>query len=86
MIDGFEMVAKRFAANGNAVLDHFRRLTQGEGIALDRVGRVGEFDVVVFLELHQGSHRQRAQAVELRLLLPDRVDESFKHRRQIAYY
>jgi hypothetical protein len=33
MIDGFEMVAKRFAANRNTVLNDFRRFTQCEGIS-----------------------------------------------------
>ena len=80
MIDGFEMVAKRFAANRDAVLDDLRRLAQREGVSLDRVGRVGQFNVVMLLELRQGSPRQRTHAVEPRLLLFDTGNKSRKHR------
>ena len=85
MIDGFEMVTKRFAPNRNAVLDDLRRLTQREGVSLDSVGRVGQFNVVVLLQLRQGSHGERAHAVEPRFLLFDTVDKGRKHRRYVAH-
>ena len=85
MIDGLEMVAERFATHGNAVLDDFRRFAQREGVPLDGVRRVGEINIVVLLELRQGSRRQRAQAVELRLLLFNLADKSLKHGFSVAY-
>ncbi len=51
MINRFEVVAQRFAADGNAMFDHFRRLTQREGISLDRIGRESQIDIVMFLQL-----------------------------------
>jgi hypothetical protein len=81
MIDGFEMVAERFAADRDAMLDDFRRLSQREGVSLDRVGRIGQFNVKIFLKLRQGSRRQRAQPIKLRFLLRDVADERFEHGR-----
>ena len=54
MVDGFEVLAERFTADRNAVLDDFRGLAEAERVPLDRVGRVGQLDVVTFLQLRQG--------------------------------
>jgi hypothetical protein len=54
MVDGFEVLAERFTADRNAVLDDFRGLAEAERVSLDRVGRVGQLDVVTFLQLRQG--------------------------------
>jgi hypothetical protein len=79
MVDGFEMIAQRLAGDGNAVLDDFGGLAKGERVSLDRVGRVSQLDVVVFLELRQGGPRRRAQPIELRLFLFNIVDEGRQH-------
>jgi hypothetical protein len=44
--DRFEMILERLAADGDPVLDHHPRFGGGQRIALDRVRRVGQFDVV----------------------------------------
>ncbi len=54
MVDRFEMIAERFAAHGNAVLDDLGGLAKGERVSFDRVGRVGQLDVIMFLKLRQG--------------------------------
>jgi hypothetical protein len=86
MIDGFEVVAQRLAADGNAMLDDLGRFAKREGVSLDRVRRVGQFDVVVFLKLRQGGRGDRAQPVELRLLLSDTGDQGREHRRCVSHY
>lgn len=57
MVHSFEMIAKRFTAHGNAVFDDFRRFAQRESVSLDGVGRIGEVNVIMLLELRQGGRR-----------------------------
>ena len=76
MIDGFEMIAERFAAHGNAVFDDFRRFAQREGVPLDGVGRIGEINVVVLLELRQAADdngRRRSSRASFSSIPPARA-------------
>jgi hypothetical protein len=52
-VDRVEMIAQGLATGGDAVFDDFRRLTQGEGVALDGVGSVRQVNVVRFLQGEQ---------------------------------
>lgn len=53
MIDSFEVVAQRLAADGDAMLDEFRGFAQRQRVAFDSVGSVGQIDVVGFLQREQ---------------------------------
>ena len=59
MVDGFEVVTKRFAADRNAVFDHFRRLASRKLVSLDRIGCVGQLDVEETLKTREGFGRER---------------------------
>ena len=78
MIDGFEMLAEGFAANRDAVLDHFGGFTQRQGIPLDRVRCIGQFKIMDMLKVAQSSGRKRTEPIELRLLLRD-LFQKFVH-------
>ena len=60
MIDGFEMVAQRFAADGDPVLDDLGRFAKRERVSLDGVRGIGQLDVIMLLQLREGGGRQRA--------------------------
>ena len=79
VIDRLKVFAQRFAADGDAVFDHFRRLTVGKRVSFDGVRGVGQLDVVIFLELRERVTRQRAQSVQLLLLLLDTCDKGRNH-------
>src|SRR5450755_2854555 len=53
MIDRLEMIAQRLAADCDAVLDDLGRLAARERVSLNGVRRVGQLDVVIFLELRE---------------------------------
>ncbi len=84
VIHGFEVISERLAADSDAVFDDLCRFAKRKGIPFDRVGRVGEFDVVVFLQLPQSRRRERAQPVELFLLVFDTNDERGEHAESVA--
>jgi hypothetical protein len=75
VIDGFKVIFERLAANGDAFLNNKRRLGSAQGVALDRVRRVGQFEVLRMLEIGQPAGRARA-AIEFGLLGDDRVNVS----------
>ena len=51
VVDCFEMIPQRFTGNGDALLDHHRGFRRRQGIPFDRVGCVGEFDIVGLFEV-----------------------------------
>ena len=68
VIDRFEMIFQRLAADCNAVLDHDPRFGGGQRVALDRVRRVGQLDVIRPVEVLEAVRRLRPKPVELSLL------------------
>lgn len=75
VIDGFEVVLERLAADGDALLDNKRRLDGGEGVPLDGVRCVGEFEVLAVFEVGQPAGGGRPQPVKLGLLLRDALQK-----------
>ena len=67
VIDCFEMILQRFAANGDAVLDHHPRFGGSQRVAFDRVRRVGQFDVVGPVEVVEAVRGLRPEPVKLGL-------------------
>ena len=51
MIEGLQVILEWLSAYGNSLLDNKRGLNRAEGVPLDGVRRVGDFHVVVVLEL-----------------------------------
>jgi hypothetical protein len=65
VIDRFEMIFQRLAADCNAVLDHHPRFGGGQRVALDRIRRVGQLDIVRLVEVFEAVRRLRPEPVEL---------------------
>ena len=64
VIDGFEVITQRLAADRDAMLDDLGRLSQGGRVPLDGIRRVGQFDIIVLLDLCQCRRRERPERVE----------------------
>ena len=75
MVDRLEVILKRLAATGDALFDDQRRLGRTERVPLDRVRRIGQFEIVVVLEIAQPVGCQRAEPVELGLFCRDLLQE-----------
>src|SRR5262245_53428380 len=63
MVQRFEMNLKRFSGDRNALFDNQRCLDGAQCVALNRVGSVGEFDVVIVFQLRKRFGGQRTQCV-----------------------
>jgi len=72
MVHGFKVVAQGFSSHRDAVFDKLCRLAQRECVALDGVRRVGQVNIIGFLEGQQRLSRYRAHCVELHFLRRDR--------------
>ena len=68
VVEGFEMILERLAADRDALLDDQGRLGGRQGVALDRVRRVGQFQVVRMLEIGERTGCPAQEPVELGLL------------------
>ena len=64
MIDGLKVIAEGFAANSYAVLDDFGGFAQRQGVPLNRVRRVGEFNILIVLKRSKRLPREGAQFVQ----------------------
>lgn len=65
--DCLEVVPERFAADGDAVLDHHLGLGLGQAVSFQGVARPGQADAEVFPQLFKRLALQRAVAVDLLL-------------------
>jgi hypothetical protein len=74
MVDCFEMILERLAADRDPLLDNERRFGRGESVPLDRVRGVGQFQIVDVLEAPHSSACRRPQPVERRFLRRDPRD------------
>ena len=83
MVEGFQMVFQRLPGYGNAVLDHKRGFNRAESVPLNRIRRVGDFDVVIMLKIGQGFARQWPKTVQVGPLGGDlfsqQVDARVRH-------
>jgi hypothetical protein len=75
VIDCFEEILQRFAANRDPVLDRHPRFGGCQRIALDRVRRIGQFEVVGVVEVIEAVRGQRPEPVKLRLFGGDPLYE-----------
>lgn len=67
MVDGFEMMPQRFAANGHALLQHHLGLHQGQRVPLDGIGMVGVLDHHVLTQVPDKLGRKGTMGVQLGL-------------------
>ena len=75
VIDRFQVILERLAADRDPVLDDQCRLGGVERVPLDRVRGVGQLQIVNVLEVAEAPRRQRPQPVELRLLRGDPFEQ-----------
>lgn len=64
MVYCLQMIAERFAAHGDTVLDQLRRFAPGQRVAFDSVGCIGQMNVIGFLQGNQRIPGKRAQRVQ----------------------
>src|SRR5262245_41015291 len=75
VLDRFEMILERFAADRNALLDDQRCFGRAERVSLDRVRGVGQLQIVDMLKVTEPSACRRAPPVERRFLRLDMRDQ-----------
>jgi hypothetical protein len=75
MIDRLQVILQRLAANGDALLDNQGRLDGGQRVPLDRIGRIGQFNILAVLEVAQATGRTATKPVKLGLLVRDALKQ-----------
>ena len=68
MIDCLKVIPQWFTGNGDTLFDHHRGFRCRERIPLNRIRRIGEFDIVGMLKVGQPVRREGTQPVEFGLL------------------
>ena len=88
MVDGLHVIFERLAANRDALLNGQRGFGGAERVPLNRVLRVGQFQIEDTIQVLLPAWGQDAEAVKLGLLDGDLLDGVFHNpgRAHVTYY
>ena len=84
MIDCLPMILERFAGNGEPLLNHHCGFDRGQRISLDRVRRVGPFEVLGTIEIPRPGTRLRSRSSSVLLATMAAAKVSMIQRDPIA--
>lgn len=80
VVDDFQMLSQAFAANGQSCFQDQLRFAQGQGVALNGIGVVDPLQSHLLIEAPDGRLGQRAQGIQVSLLLLETGQQSgLKH-------
>ena len=85
MVDRLKMVFERLASDGDALFDDHRRFDGGQRVPLDRVGGVGQFEVLGMVEIGRAARYVDAERVQLGLLRSNGGKQVFQGHNGLSY-